>query len=540
MKKLYSLIKACMSSDMSLFKIKTNKKSKLSKIGLPLLFSFFLMFTIWVYANALFEKFTPFHLQFIVISLVVFFTSIMTIVEGIYKTSSLLYNCKDDQLLLSLPIKKRTILFVRILKFYLFELIYNSMFIIPLIIAYLRWADKIPEHFFLTSIIMILTLPIIPIAISCIIGGIISNISSRFKYKKITQTIVSIIFLVLVLYASYNLENIINYLVKNASSINDIITKLYYPAGIFASLAVKFNLTDLLIYIIVNIVVFTITIYLLNISYFKINSRLKSITTVKKVNNNKIVIRKNSINNSLIKKELSTFLETPVFIINAGFGLVLYLIAVIIITIKFDSLLKVLVDPNGLNIKKELILNNTSVMILLLVSVTAFMTSISNSLISLEGKNINILKSLPISPKRILDSKINTCLFITSPILLLGNIILFIKFKIKILEAILLLVLSILLPLVSHLVGLIINLKYPKLDYENQAEVIKQSTSSFISVTIGMILCVISYYLVLKVIGKVQPLLILSVTTLVFIIIDLILYLYLNKVGIKEFKKLSI
>ena len=85
MKKLYSLIKACMSSDMSLFKIKTNKKSKLSKIGLPLLFSFFLMFTIWVYANALFEQFTPFHLQFIVISLVVFFTSIMTIVEGIYK-----------------------------------------------------------------------------------------------------------------------------------------------------------------------------------------------------------------------------------------------------------------------------------------------------------------------------------------------------------------------------------------------------------------------------------------------------------------------
>ena len=241
-----------------------------------------------------------------------------------------------------------------------------------------------------------------------------------------------------------------------------------------------------------------------------------------------------------MKKELLTFLETPVFLINAGFGLVLYLIAVITMSIKFNKVLPILTDPNGLNISKELIMNNIPVMILLLLSITAFMTSISNSLISLEGRNINILKSLPISTKRILESKINACLLITTPILLVGNIVLFIRFKIKIIEALLLLVLSILIPLVSHFIGLIINLKYSKLDYENQAEVVKQSTSSFLSVTIGMILCVISYYLISKVMGKVQPLLILVISVVVFILIDLVLYLYLIKVGTKEFNKLTI
>ena len=541
MKKIYSLIKASMSSDMNLFKIKTSKKNKFSKIGTPIIISFFLMLTIWMYANMLFEQFSPLHLQFIVISLFVFITSLMTIIEGIYKTSALLYNCKDDQLLLSLPIKKSTILFVRILKFYIFELLFNSMFIIPLIIAYLRWADNIDSSFFLTSFVMIFTLPIIPIVISCIIGAITSSVSSRFKYKKITQTIVSIVFLVLVLLLSYNIENIINYIVKNATSINDIITKIYYPAGLYASLTTKFNLNDLLLFIVINISISIITIYLLSISYFKINTRLKSITTVKKSgNNNKIVIRKKSQNFSLIKKELLTFLETPVFLINAGFGLVLYLIAVITMSIKFNKVLPILTDPNGLNISKELIMNNIPVMILLLLSITAFMTSISNSLISLEGRNINILKSLPISTKRILESKINACLLITTPILLVGNIVLFIRFKIKIVEALLLLVLSILIPLVSHFIGLIINLKYPKLDFENQAEVVKQSTSSFLSVTIGMILCVISYYLISKVMGKVQPLLILVISVVVFILIDLVLYLYLIKVGTKEFNKLTI
>ena len=33
----------------------------------------------------------------------------MTIIEGVYKAGPLLFNCRDDQLLLSLPIKRRTV-----------------------------------------------------------------------------------------------------------------------------------------------------------------------------------------------------------------------------------------------------------------------------------------------------------------------------------------------------------------------------------------------------------------------------------------------
>ena len=101
MKKLISLIKACMTSDMKLFKIKTKKKNS---IILPLFIAGYLMFMIWGMANSVFEKVTPLHLQYVVLSLFAFGVSFMTIMEGVYKTSSLIFNCKDDQLLLSLPI----------------------------------------------------------------------------------------------------------------------------------------------------------------------------------------------------------------------------------------------------------------------------------------------------------------------------------------------------------------------------------------------------------------------------------------------------
>ena len=452
----------------------------------------------------------------------------------------LIFNCKDDQLLLSLPIKRRTVLFIRIFKFYVFELLFNSMFLLPIMIAYIRWADTLNWTYFLTSFIMLLLLPIIPIIISCIIGVITSSISSRFKYKNAAQIIISMLFITAILAISYNSENIMKYLMEHATSINDLIIKIYYPAGIYAKLVTNFNIFDLLLFILINISIFILSIYILSKFYFKINSRIKKVITNKKVNINNLTIKETPITISLIKKELNTFFKTPVFIINSGFALVLFMLATIIVLIKFDSVIPIITSKDGLGISKDLVTNNLSVIVLLLISATSYMTSITNSVISLEGKNINILKSLPINPKTILMSKIYACLTITTPVLLIGDIILFIKFKISIIESILLLILSLLIPLVSHFIGIIVNLKYPKLDFENSTEVVKQSTSSFIAVMIGMLLFIINIVILTKIIGHINSTLLLLIVTIIYIAIDSILYLYLRKIGVKDFNNLSI
>ncbi len=541
MKKLFSLIRACMTKDMRLFKIKTKNNNKLSNILIPSFIALYLMFMIWGSANTLFEKVAPTHIQYIFLSLFVFAISLMTIIEGIYKTGSLLFNCKDDQLLLSLPIKRRTVLFVRMFKFYVFELMYNSMFLLPIMIAYIRWGENLNWTYYLTNIVMLLLLPIIPIVISCFIGLITSSISSRFKYKNATQIILSMILILGIFYISFNMDSFFDYVAKHATNINDIIVKIYYPAGIYAKLVVDFNILDLLIFILINIVVFIISIYIISKFYFKINSRLKQVTTTKKVKLNKLTIKSNKPTVSLIKKEINTFFKTPVFIINAGFGLMLFLIATISLTIKYDTIFKFLTDAEeGMGLSQKMITSKVSLLILLLVIFTAFMTSITNSVISLEGRKINILKSLPLKAKTILMSKVYSGLVLTTPVLFLGDIILFIKFKIKIIEALMILVLSVIIPLVSHFIGIIVNLKYPKLNAESSTEVVKQSASSFISVMLGMILLMINFIAILKVEKYVSSFLIILICTIVYIVIDLILYIYLAKKSVKDFNALSI
>lgn len=539
MKKIVSLIKATMTSGMSLFKIKT--KNKRSQILVPLFIAGYLMFMVWGYANTMFEKLYPMHMQYLLLSMYVLSVSIMTFVEGIYKSGSLMYNCKDDDLLFSLPIPKRTILFIRILKFYLFELAFNSLFILPVMIAYIRWAENLNGTYFLASFIMLFLLPIIPIVLSCLFGAIISSVSSRLKHKNIAQTVVSMLFIVAILFISLQSDKALDYLVQHATSINDVITRIYYPAGVYVNLVTNFHIGDLLIFILVNILAFAITIYLLSIFYFKTNSKIKNVATSKDSNKKGIIIKKRSQTAALIKKELNTFFQTPVFIINSGFALVLYILVVIIICIKFEKILPILTSKEGgLGLSKTLINNNKSILIFCILSITAYMTSITNSVISLEGRNINILKSLPTKVKTILMSKIYACMVITTPILLGGIIVLSIKFHIGIIETILLLILSILVPLVSHFIGILVNLKYPKLDYENETEVIKQSTSSFLSVIIGMVLAVASVGLIMKIIGSIDSLVLLLIITIIYIILDGILYMYLVKKGKKEFYNLTI
>ena len=540
MKKLYSLIRACMTSDMNIFKISGKKTNKKSGVVLLLFISLCFMMCTWTYANMFFEKMAPMHLQSVVLSLFVFFISILTIGEGIYKTGPLLFNCKDDQLLLSLPIKKSTVLFIRIFKFYVFELAFNSLLLIPLAISYLRWAESISWTFYLTTIIMLFILPIIPIVLSCIIGTITTALASRFKFKNLAQVVATTIMLLGIFYISMNFDGFLNDVAKHATSINDLITKIYYPAGVYAKLATDFNVIDLLIFVGVNILIYIVTILILSKFYFKINSRLKKVTSTKKTNINKLMIKRNSPTKSLIKKELTTFFKTPVFIVNAGFGLVLFIAAAILVSIKFDDAVLMLSEPDKFNLAKDLIIDNVSLIVFILIAMAGFMTSITNSVISLEGKNISILKSLPLKAKTILMSKIYSSLVITTPPILVGDLILFIRFRMSIIEMFLLLLLSILIPLTSHFIGIIVNLKYPKLDWENTSEVVKQSTSSFVAVMIGMVLLVAFSFIAFKLIGIIPAILILLLVTVLFIIIDSILYLYLNKTGTKQFNNLSI
>ena len=538
MKKILSLIKACMSDNMSLFRIKSKSKSKKTKVILPIFLFIFIFFYIVGFSNMIIEPLIGINSEYVLLTLFVTFTTIITFVEGIYKSGSLLFNSKDDNLLLSLPIKKSTVLFIRIFKFYVFEVLYNSMFLMPAMVVYAYYV-KVNILYYIVSVIALLLLPIIPITISCIIGGIINSSASKFKHKNFAQTIITILLLVFIFYGSYNLESAIKNLAQNASLINSVITKIYYPLKLYIRLVTNFKIIDFIQFILINILIFAISIIIFSRIYFKINSSTKAVKLSKKNKNSKYKIKTNSPIKSLIKKELNRFANTPVFVINTAMGLAIFLIGCILISIKFDSIISTLIEDIPISV--EQIKSYIPVILFGFVCFSSLMSSITSSMISLEGKSFSILKSLPVSSFKIIISKVLTAVIIMTPVLVVGDIIMFIRFSFNLIEVLMILISSIILPLVSETIGIIVNLKYPKMDAENDTEVVKQSMSSAIAVFVGMIFSGITIFIIVKGLEySINIDILIALVLGIYTILCMNLLIYLNKVSIKEFNKISV
>ena len=538
MKKLFSLIKASMSEGMNLFKINTKKKSKFNKGALPIILALVLMFTMYVYSDKLMFILAPFGLGYVVLTLFALGISMLTLIEGIYKSGNLLFNCKDDNMLLSLPIKRSTVLFIRVFKFYMFELLYNSVFLLPTMINYAVYVHPSTSYYVL-SVIALLLLPVVPILISCVLGTIITSVASKFKGKNIVQTILSIAVILVVLFVSYNSNGLVQSITEHATSISDTITKYYYPVGEYVNLVTNFNTLKLLAYVGIHLVLFALTVVLIGRIYFSVNSSSKSIKKKNKTSK-EYKIKTSTPVNSLIKKEFTRFINSPVFVSNAGFGLVLYIIGCVFVAIKFNSFADSIVGI-GLVESMEQLISFIPLLAFAFLCFTAFMTSITSSMISLEGKSFNILKSLPQKPTTIVKAKILTAIIIMLPCIFIGDLILFIRFKLDILSILLILIASVLLPLISETIGIIINLKYPRMDAQNDTEVVKQSMSSSISVFIGMgIIAATIGGMFGAVSAGLSNIIIILIFTGVFALIYGLLLLILSKICDKSFDNINV
>ena len=537
MKKVFSLIKAVCSQDMNLFKYKS-KGNNLSKVLLFGFLSLMIMVTFGGYYYLLGKELNRVNLTYLMLGISLVLPLVFIFIQGIYKSQNILFEAKDNDLLMSLPISKKLLILIRFFKMYLYELIYGLLFIIPAIVVYVYFV-KVNVLFYIITLIMILMLPIIPIVLSSLIGYVIKNISIKFKAKKLVQIIITFAMFFGILYISNNGDEFINNIVSNASNINEIITKIYYPIGMYIKLINNFNILDIILYLIINMLPLVLFVYILNRSYFVVinKSKVNSYSNKKGYKYNKISYMK-----ALVIKEVKKYFSSPVYVFNTFFGLILLVIATIGLCTNFESTVNYILSGEIEGIDINMLYNLAPKVFFLIIMFISFMTSITSSSISIEGKSFNISKSLPIGVNKILYSKIIFSNLLVIPIMLVCDVIFFIYFDLKIIDYIFIILISIVGPIISSLLGLIINLKYPKMDASNDTEVVKQSMSSMISVFSGMIISIaIGGLFIIDMLGyiNIDMNILLGLVMICLIIIMFILIFILNSYGVKKFREIE-
>lgn len=135
-------------------------------------------------------------------------------------------------------------------------------------------------------------------------------------------------------------------------------------------------------------------------------------------------------------------------------------------------------------------------------------------------------------------TKVLAAMLLIVPVTALGTIVMFARFQFNVLDGLLVLVAVIVTPLVTELIGILIDLKYARFDAESDTVVVKQSAGVMVStfLGLGMVLATISLAFVLVfVAGQTAGLLMMDA---IFAIVSLFLYFVIATRGEEKYMKL--
>ena len=471
MSNLINLIKINFSNNFPSY----NNSSIISLLKTFLFICLYFIIGIFVYrfANYMLVSFNKLAMPELALSEFFAFGSVFILALSIFRMD--IFDGKDYDLLASLPISKKTIIASKLINIYIFNLLLICIIMIPLYIAYSK-VVLYSNIFLIFAIISILIIPIIPTSIAVFLNSIITIISSRFKYKKIIQTILMLTLMAFIIYFTYNINSNIELNIFNISeSFNNFFNSFYPLTKYFTNMIVDNNIHSMFIFIGISTISIVILIIFLSIFYNKVTNKLATNT---RHNINYKHISNNSFFTNLVKKEIKRILGSPNYFLNSCLGLIfLILIPIILLFVDINNI-------ENIPFTKESLIKYLPVIFVFFI----FLSSTTSSSISLEGKNLYILKMLPIKFSKIWQSKVlsNYILILIAAFisLIIFNFSLDLTVNTNI--KIILLVLS--SGLVISIYGFVINLVFPNITWKSEIKVIKQRASSFITVITGLIL----------------------------------------------------
>ncbi len=443
---------------------------------------------------------------------------------------------------MSVPIKPGIILASKMIELLLLNYLFVALVTIPPAIVYFMKSGT-SSIFFIYLFIGIVFIPLIPIVMAAIIAFALSYVSSRMKRKTLILNIGTLIVVVGVMIGSFKMDKIINIVIENSTSIIQGIKTIYPPSYYFTDALANLSLLSMTKFILWSIIPFIIFLIIFARSFKSINLRLGE--TFKRSNYKLTSLKTNTLRGALIKKEFKRYFSSSVYVTNTIIGIVIVTVAAVASLIMGgDFLIDQMAQSSDsdLQVLAPLLKQVMQFAPLIILSFGIGLTCTTGSAISIEGRNLWILKSSPLEVKDIFIGKIGVNILLLIPTIVVDSVMFAIAFKLTLINFMWTILIPTLLAILVSVGGLLINLFFPKLDWTSEVQVVKQSLSSMISILMGAVLVVVVIFVTIginKVFAITNINLYLGVIALLLLLLISLVCTILKTKGEKLFNRLK-
>lgn len=503
--------------------------------GKIILFSLLMIYIVGVFSvlfymlsKELSQAFIPAGLEWLLIAMIGFMVFMLCFFGSVFIVQNQLFEAKDNEILFSMPISPMTVLGSRLVTVVIFNYIYEAIVFIPSAVGYF----KVVEFNIVKVLIMLIEfifLPLLAVLLSTVFAWFASYVASKSRWQSMISTVIKIVLLTVYMIVMMQLQKHLLTVISRGDEIAEAFKEYLVPFYYMGDAVAEKNILSLVIFALICIIPTIFAVYFISKNYIKIatskRGRSKGIYRQKEM-------KAGSIKSALLKKEFRHYISSSMVMLNSGLGQVLLLVFSIYAFVKRDELSII-----GMVLGPEF----TGAAICGVFIVCLSTVIITSSSISLEANTLWLLKSLPVSAMDIFGAKIKLHVLTSLPFIIISAGFVYAAFDFTIVGAAMIVMISFVYTVFTAIIGLLLNLKYPKFDWISEAAAVKQGLSPFLALLCAMASAIVPaamiYFFRESVMMHMD--IALLIVFVFYTLLDMGFYVFLDKYGTKILRILN-
>lgn len=400
----------------------------------------------------------------------------------VFNSYATLYLAKDNELLLSMPVKPSYILFSRMLSVYLMGFLFEAVVFIPAIVVYLITVGFSAASF-IFPVILLFVIGFAVLVLTCVLGYFVAFIATRVKGKAFVTVLCSLAFLGLYYFGYFKVSSFLNTVTADPEAFGGKIKGYAYPIYIFG-LAGAGDIKALLLTVLAVAAACALTGLVLSKTFTEFATRNRG---MKKTVYKEKTVKAAGIPSALLRKELKHLTSCPIYMMNCGLGLIVIAAVTVAAVIKADYV-RTMISSLSVQLPELLSLYGAAVPAVLCIVLC--MNQFTAPSVSLEGKNIWVLQSLPVEPAEVLKAKARMHVILNAAPAAVCAVVLSAVLKSGVLTTVASVVLVLAFTVFTAELGLLLDIHSPNLVWTNENVPVKQNSSVLFSMLGSVAVCI--------------------------------------------------
>ncbi len=389
-------------------------------------------------------------------------TSIIVLSFTIFKAGGELFDLRSYEVLAPFPLKKSSIIASKLLGLYITDAALSLLVFISGGVGIVIFES--PEFaFYPTLLLGAVLVPLLPLCVACFLGAGVYALTSKLKKAKLISSIlIMLLTIVIIVVPSFIPDDISGEEVTSAiDALALSIGRIYPPALWFSEGVWGTNYLNFALFALLSVAVSALFVFVFSKVYKGVCTALASTSS----NKQKADIKKGSQATPLkafYKKEIKRLFSSTIYVTNTLVGNLMAIIASVVLVIPSQEISGL----GGVGV--------FGIILVIALGMIANLSPTTSASISLEGKNWDTTKSLPVDKKIILNAKLLVNLTFALPTSIIASILIALSPISSGAPIWFVLITPTVFSVFMSIVGLFMNVKSPNFNWSNETQPVKQ------------------------------------------------------------------